>query len=65
MDQGFRLLGYELAHFGVAVPECVDGDAGGEVEVAPVFNVPEVGPEAFGHDGWGADVGCNHVGRMG
>ena len=59
------MLGYEFAHFGVAVPQRVDGDSGGEVKVPPVFDVPEVGPEASGHDGGRADVGCDHVGRVG
>ena len=61
VDQGARLLGDELGHFGVAVAEGVDGYAGGEVEVFSVLNVPEVAAFAFDHHGGRADVGRYHV----
>ena len=61
VDEGPRLLSDQLCHLGVAVTQCVDRYAGGEVEEFPVLNVPEVAPFAFDHHGRRADIGRYHI----
>ena len=61
VDQGFGLRGDDLRDGRVAVAEGVDGDARGEVEVASVFDVPDVAALAFDHHGRWAHVGRDHV----
>ena len=63
-EGGTYLLGDQLGHLGVAVTERVDGDAGGEIEVLPVLNVPEIGALALDEHGRRAGVGGHHEGGM-
>lgn len=58
---GANLLVHQLTEPRVAVAERVHGDAGGEVDVASVFEVPEVAAGAFGEDWHWPYVGCYHV----
>ena len=59
-----HLLADQLRHFGVTVAESIHGDAGREVEISPIFNVPQITTLAFHHHGRWTDVSCNHVGHM-
>lgn len=62
VDQRAGLVVEDAQEFGVGVAQGGDGDAGGEVEVPPVFEVVEVGAVGFGEDGGRARVSCDHVG---
>lgn len=55
------LVGEDGEEAGVAVAEGGYGDAGGEVDVAAVGEVPEVRAGTAGEDGGGAVVGGYHV----
>ena len=48
------MVGDEFDEVGLGVAECVDGNAGGEVDVPTVFEVVEEGAGAVGEDGDGA-----------
>ena len=61
VDQRLGLGGDDLRDGRVAVAEGVDGDTRGEVEVAAVFDVPDVAALAFDHHGRRAHVGRDHV----
>lgn len=65
VHQCLRLLVQDPAHLLVAVAQRVHGDAGGEVEVLPVLDVPEVAALAFVEDGRWPHVGGHHVGCVG
>ena len=56
-----HLLCDQLADLGIAMPQRRHSDAGGEIQVLPVLNIPEVRTLAPDEDGGRSGVGGHHV----
>ena len=65
MDDRFCLVVEDSEEFRVPMAQGGDGDAGSEVGISSVLEVPDVAALGFGEDGRRADVGCYHVRRVG
>lgn len=55
------LFAQHLCHARIAVAERIDSNAGCEVEILPVLNVPHVASLALLEHRWWADIGRDHV----